>query len=178
MMADHDRGSRPGTGQDPLPPTAVFTRSFRACASGVRETLITIDGRMRPHISADLMGRAGLVLAELLNNVAQHGRKGPGGPDPMVHLSVVLRPEGLACAASDDGGLLPRICLNTSSPPCGDVPVQSLPEGGFGWFLIGHLTQSLTHFREGDRNFVAFTIPAEPATGAEATPERTPDMAP
>ena len=75
----------------------------------------------------------------------------------MVHLSVVAQPDGLACSVSDDGGLLPHVCLTSAGPD----PLTH-PEGGFGWFLIGHLAQSLVYFRERDRNFVAFTIPLQP----------------
>lgn len=142
-------GSRAGT-----PPLVIFTRSFRALPGTVRDTLIALRERLHGHISNDLMGRAELVLAELLNNIAQHGRPNRDGPMPLVHLSVVARSDGLSCSVSDNGRLLPTICLNSQPPePSG------YPEGGFGWFLIGHLTQSLAYFRENDRNYVAFTVP-------------------
>lgn len=142
-------------------PIVIFTRSFRANAGAVRETLIALGERMQPHIPTDLMGRSELVLAELLNNVAQHGRTKGDDPQPLVHLSVVLQADGLSCSVSDDGGNLPRVCLDPQLPD----PANH-PEGGFGWFLIGHLTQSLTYFRENNRNYVAFTIPLA-ATGAD-----------
>jgi serine/threonine-protein kinase RsbW len=135
-------------------PLLVFTRSFRASADAVRDTLIALGERLQPHIPTDLMGRSELVLAELLNNIAQHGRADEGDPKPFVHLSVVAQADGLSCSVSDDGGLLPKVCLESQPPE-----PASHPEGGFGWFLIGHLTQSLTYFRENDRNYVAFTVP-------------------
>lgn len=135
-------------------PILVFTRSFRADADAVRDTLIALGERMQRHIPTDLMGRSELVLAELLNNIAQHGRAEGDGPLPLVHLSVVAQADGLSCSVSDDGGLLPKICLDSQPPE-----PASHPEGGFGWFLIGHLTQSLAYFRENDRNYVAFTVP-------------------
>lgn len=142
-------GSRAGT-----PPLVIFTRSFRALPGTVRDTLIALRERLHGHISNDLMGRAELVLAELLNNIAQHGRPNRDGPMPLVHLSVVARSDGLSCSVSDNGRLLPTICLNSQPPePSG------YPEGGFGWFLIGHLTQSLAYFREDEQNYVAFTVP-------------------
>ncbi|MFD1797757.1 ATP-binding protein [Paracoccus aurantiacus] len=142
-------------------PIIVLTRSFPALADTVREILILMTERLRLHTTTDLLGRAELVLAELLNNVAQHGRAHSADPAPIVHLSVVAQPDGLACSVSDDGGLLPSICLNSPPPdPRND------PEGGFGWFLIGHLTQSLIYFREGERNYVAFTIPLHPSKAA------------
>ncbi|WBU57104.1 ATP-binding protein [Paracoccus sediminicola] len=141
---------------------AMFSRGFRARPAAVRETLIAMSDRLGPHISTDLMGRSELVLAELLNNVAQHGRAAYHDSEPLVHVSVVARAEGLACSVSDNGGLLPGACLSSEAPE-----PASFPEGGFGWFLIGHLTQSLVYFRENGRNFVAFTVPADPT----ATPK-------
>ena len=138
-------------------PIIVFTRSFVAVTRTVREVLIDMNTRLSPHATPDLMGRAELALAELLNNVARHGRDLESGDQPMVHLSVVAQPDGLACSVSDDGGLLPRVCLSSTGPD----PLTH-PEGGFGWFLIGHLAQSLVYFRERGRNFVAFTIPLQP----------------
>lgn len=139
-------------------PLAVFTRSFRADADAVRDTLITLGARLQPHVTTDLMGRSELVLAELLNNIAQHGRPDADVQRPLVHLSVVAQADGLSCSVSDDGGILPKICLESQLPE-----PASYPEGGFGWFLIGHLTQSLAYFREEDRNYVAFTVPLLPS---------------
>ncbi|MDO5641949.1 MAG: ATP-binding protein [Paracoccus sp. (in: a-proteobacteria)] len=138
-------------------PLVVFTRSFRARPASVRRTLIELSRRLCAHISMDLMGRSELVLAEVLNNIAQHGRAQLAGPRPLVHLSVVAQHDGLSCSVCDDGGLLPRLCLDSKLPD-----PASHPEGGFGWFLIGHLTQSLAYFREDGRNFVAFTVPIHP----------------
>lgn len=145
-----------GRGNATARPIVVFTRSFVAATGTVREVLIEMTDRLSPHATPDLMGRAELALAELLNNVALHGRDPAAGIQPMVHLSVVAQPDGLACSVSDDGGLLPRVCLTSTGPD----PLTH-PEGGFGWFLIGHLAQSLVYFRERDRNFVAFTIPLQ-----------------
>lgn len=153
MIAGKDRLTS-GRGNASARPIVVFTRSFVAATATVRDVLIEMTERIGPHASADLMGRAELALAELLNNVALHGRDPEAGLSPMVHLSVVAQPDGLACSVSDDGWLLPRVCLSSAGPD----PLTH-PEGGFGWFLIGHLAQSLVYFRERDRNFVAFTIP-------------------
>ncbi|SDE56575.1 serine/threonine-protein kinase RsbW [Paracoccus isoporae] len=139
-------------------PMVVFTRSFRATKDTVRESLLALTDRVRGHVGADLMSRTELVLAELLNNVAQHGRPRGMGAQPLVHMSIVAQPDGLACSVSDDGGLLPGVCLSPRAPD-----PATYPEGGFGWFLIDHLTQSLVYFRENDRNFVAFTVPVEQA---------------
>jgi serine/threonine-protein kinase RsbW len=76
-----------------------------------------------------------LVLAEVLNNVAEHAYAGGSGP---VEVGLAPRPCGIACRIVDSGlampnGQLPRGTCHRSTP--GD-----LPEGGFGWHLIRSLT--------------------------------------
>ncbi|WP_323032908.1 anti-sigma factor antagonist [Paracoccus sp. (in: a-proteobacteria)] len=66
---------------------------------------------------------------------------------------------GIACAITDDGQPLPASCLEMRSLPWSDpaprdpAKLISLPERGFGWFLIQELSASLSYFREGRRNF-------------------------
>ncbi|MFV0409742.1 MAG: ATP-binding protein [Paracoccus sp. (in: a-proteobacteria)] len=150
---EYPQPGRAAAGQTEL---AAYTRSFTAQPELVRDTLISLADRIRPHVPADLLSRTELVLAEFLNNIAEHGRSDDIAPRPLVHLSVVALVDGVTCSVSDDGGHLPQVCL-TSQPP----EPETFPEGGFGWFLIGHLTQSLAYIREGEHNFIAFTIPLE-----------------
>ena len=157
MMAAKRRcmSDRNDAGRNGAPPPVVFRRSFPARPDAVRLTLISFGERMLPHAGADLTGRSELVLAELLNNIALHGHAGDPGPEPLIDLCVAARPDGLCCSISDDGALLPESCLSPRLPePAGH------PEGGFGWFLIDHLTRSLGYSRENGRNHLAFMVPA------------------
>lgn len=147
----------------------MFHRVLRAEAHIVRDTLSDIRRRFAAEIDADALGRLELVLAEVLNNVAEHG---PGAdPDageaagaetghraaPLIHLCVVRHAGGLSCAVTDDGVSLPAGCLLPPGAP--STGVIELPEGGFGWFLIHDLTQELCYYREERRNFLAFRVP-------------------
>ena len=95
---------------------------------------------------------AEIVLAEVLNNIAEHAYSGgPGGIS--IHLSAT--PAGLECRIVDQGREMPG-----GAPPAGTLPEEAFPEGGFGWFLIRSLTHGLHYQRIGDQNHLRFVIPA------------------
>lgn len=157
---------RHGAGSQPVPVARtqpMFHRVLQADPHQVRRTLTDLTGRFGALVSADTMGRLELVLAEVMNNVAEHAcdAAAPGAVPGSMHLCVVMHDTGLSCAITDDGGKLPADCLKPRSLPALD-PLD-LPEGGFGWFLIQGLTQSLCYYREENRNCLAFTVPYQPA---------------
>jgi serine/threonine-protein kinase RsbW len=92
-----------------------------------------------------------LVLAEVLNNVAEHAYADRPGH---VAVTVSLRPLGLACEVLDEGAAMPN-----NAPPAGQLPEGDLPEGGFGWHLIRSLTQDLSYRRKRGTNRLSFCIP-------------------
>ncbi|WP_410218103.1 ATP-binding protein [Paracoccus sp. (in: a-proteobacteria)] len=166
-------GSRAAAPSQPL-----FHRVLKAEPVIVRDTLQDVRQRFRHEISEDTMGRLELVLAEVMNNVAEHagpegtwtidksGRSPKKVSRPVIHLCIVRHNSGLACALTDDGNSLPAECLLPRGLP--SMAPEDLPEGGFGWFLIQDLTQALCYYREESRNYLAFSIPfAQPdLTGA------------
>lgn len=142
---------------------------FRADPYAVRQTLTDLRMRLSRVALPELLDRLELVLAEVLNNIVEHGggresERGSGWA-PSVHLCIISHNNGLACAISDDGVVLPDDCLRTRDLPGDTGVVAELPEGGFGWYLIQDLTQSLCYFREGRRNFLSFRI--MPDAGAD-----------
>lgn len=140
----------------------MFHRVFAAEPTTVRKTLVDIRARFGNGQDEDTMGRLELVLAEVLNNVAEHAVDMRQGTS--IHLCIVRQDAGFACAVTDDGVSLPQECLQPRNLPQDGAP--ELPEGGFGWYLIQDLTQALCYYRERHRNFLAFSVPfqgAEPA---------------
>ena len=141
----------------------MFHRVFAADPMSVRRVLADVRQRFRDHVEDDALGRLELVLAEVMNNVAEHGAPRPAQdliarpPAPSIHLCIVRHSGGLSCAVTDDGVSLPVSCLERRDLP--NAPDGGLPEGGFGWFLIQDLTQALCYYREERRNFLAFCIP-------------------
>lgn len=155
----------------------MLHRIFRADPLTVREALAYLRERFDGSATEDVIARVELVLAEVLNNICEHGsqhdalRLDGRVHAPLIHLCVARHTGGFACAITDDGQPLPPACLDPRTlpyilpaPPDKDM-IALLPEGGFGWYLIQDLTASLSYFREGRRNFIAFIVPVtEPLT--------------
>lgn len=102
-------------------------------------------------LNADHRATTELVLAEILNNVAEHAYPTGGGT---VTLTLWLTAAGLSCLVVDCGQPMPGGNL-----PTGRLPSVDLPEGGFGWHLIRSLTQDLHYTRSDHQNRLSFLIP-------------------
>jgi serine/threonine-protein kinase RsbW len=108
-------------------------------------------------LSGDDRGAAELVLAEILNNVAEHAYSDATGTVAVTLLPV---PVGLDCLVVDQGVAMPDSQLPAGKLTTGpDTGVDDLPEGGFGWHLIRVLTRNLSYVREGDCNRLSFVLP-------------------
>lgn len=106
-------------------------------------------------LDADSREVAELVLAEVLNNIAEHAYGGQGGP---VSLSLRPRAGELACRVADKGRPMPGNRLPDAALPALAHP-DSLPQGGFGWPLIRGLTCRLRYRRRTACNILLFSIP-------------------
>src|SRR6056297_909837 len=98
-----------------------------------------------------------LVIAEVLNNIVEHAYS--DRPDGRIDMTLRFNAGHLLLEFIDSGLPMPR-----GTPPEGhhvdlDVARNDLPEGGFGWFLIRSLSDSLTYRREGGKNHLTLTIP-------------------
>lgn len=147
-------------------PEPMFHRVLDANPGAVQQALIDVRHRFDGTVAGDALARTELVVAEILNNIAQHGTgrgKEPGAavllrPAVTIHLTVMRHAGGLACAITDDGPPLPPDCLtDPDQTPAPDI--AALRAGGFGWIIIRDLTRSLFYFREGSRNVLCFNIP-------------------
>lgn len=99
---------------------------------------------------------AEIVLAEVLNNVAEHAyaehRRG------VIEIEIARTDDALAFRVRDDGLPMPADELPAGRPHDLDVPPDQLPEGGFGWFLIRSLTEGLQYRRSANRNELRFRV--------------------
>lgn len=162
MLADRkSRGQpRPDRGGE-RPEAQIFHHSFAADPLSVRKALRAALARFTRNMTGDEAGTLELLLAEVLNNIVEHGYGETG--HGMITLSMVRDGRGLSCSVSDDGIELPADCINrkiaseTLRPHPGD-----LPEGGFGWFLIRDLAEDLGYHRVDGRNLLAFRLPLSP----------------
>ena len=89
---------------------------------------------------------AQIVLAEALNNVAEHAY--PARALGAVTVFVEIKRNTLRLQITDWGAPVPTERLTTNEPP----DPLSMAEGGYGWFLIRSLVTDLSYDRRGCRN--------------------------
>lgn len=123
--------------------------SVRAALSQVRISLAEYA------IGSNQLGAIELVLAEVMNNICEHAYG--GGADGRLELRVWVRCDVLAFETRDDGTAMPEGTTSRGCPAAGSS-LADIPEGGFGWHLIRHLTEDLHYARVGDRNHLSFRI--------------------
>jgi len=118
----------------------------------VRTGLLCLLG-MAPlcDLSDDLRGTIELVLAEALNNIVEHAYAQYNG---QIGITLILERSILQCEVVDQGMPMPLNLL----PPGQLADRTSLPEGGYGWFLIRSLTCGLAYDRRDDTNTLVFQI--------------------
>jgi serine/threonine-protein kinase RsbW len=141
----------PQADQPPETPPLVFTADPAAVRAALARLLAAAPVQDLPE---DDRGTVELVLAEVLNNVAEHAYAGGSGP---VEVGLCATPLGLACQIVDRGLAMPGGKLPDGGLP--DVAPPDFPEGGFGWHLIRSLTADLTYARSAGQNRLSFLIP-------------------
>jgi serine/threonine-protein kinase RsbW len=141
---------------DPRPPAAappaLLHLTLRGDARSVSDGLRRVMALpFWSPMSADFATSAELVLAEVLNNVAEHAYAGTGGE---IEVSLERTAAGIAVRVADQGHAMPQNRLPDGAAP---DPVM-LPEGGFGWHLIRALAHDLTYRRRDGWNLFSFRI--------------------
>lgn len=123
----------------------------------VRSSLQTVMSDMegRAYLPEE-RGTVELVLAEVLNNVAEHAYEESG--DGRIELDMNYVSDGITVELQDFGKPMPNGHTPLGMPANLDVEVEDLPEGGFGWFLIGELAKDLVYERRGDINHLSFRM--------------------
>ena len=126
----------------------------------MREALVQLRQRLAAlELSVDDLGSVEVVLGEVLNNIVEHAY-GPEA-DGLVLMSCMPNGHVLRFCVEDEGVAFPQERLPTGELPSFDGPLETLPEGGFGWYLVRHLAVDLDYRRKGTRNVLAFSIPFE-----------------
>ncbi len=131
---------------------------FQADPGSVRRALLQMLG-LPPlaGFAEEARGTAQLVLAELLNNVAEHAYGEGGG---WVAVTLMRDPAGIRGRVVDAGRAMPEGRLPEGRLPFGpEAALEDLPEGGFGWHLIRSLCSDLTYARVDGQNRLAFVLP-------------------
>jgi len=144
--------------EGPVPQSDGLTRlSIDATSDAVRTALAEACGIWASQAAdPDLCAAAEQVLAEVLNNVVEHAQAGKS--DGTVLLDTAVRGGKVHCAVLDDGVELPDLQLPPGHRAVIGDDLHSLPEGGFGWFMIRAMTHSLSYDRANGWNHLEFSI--------------------
>lgn len=135
--------------------SVAFHYSFEADPLSVRTALFDTLGWLGCQLSEDDAGNLELVLAEIFNNIVEHGYKETGRGT--IVLSIYPQNDSLLCSVGDASPALPDTCLQFLE--CQRPVPENLPEGGFGWYLVRDLVQDLEYKRENGRNQLWFRLP-------------------
>lgn len=121
-----------------------------------------------PEIDQDHLGDIQIVLAEVLNNIAEHAFANRRTEIACLCLS----PQGNSLRATmmDCGHPLPGLALPEGKLPDMGETVDDLPEGGFGWYLVHTLCSSIHYERIADVNRLTLDFKRPDQASAAAGP--------
>ncbi|MBY6066142.1 ATP-binding protein [Leisingera aquaemixtae] len=130
----------------------TFACSFTATNLDARNGIASVVEHLRSlGLQAARVDEVQIALTEAVNNVVEHAYEGK--PPGDVRIRAELSPERLWISIQDAGAPFPNGELPEGKPADVTVPADSLPEGGFGWFLIRELASQVQYERaEGSNN--------------------------
>ena len=149
----------PGDGATGLRP--LIRLRLPASRPAVRAALRDVGATLaRFGLDQEVRSVTELVLAEALNNVVEHAYR-DGDGDIALDLDLVAC--GLAVTLRDKGRSLPDGRLPAGTLPAIGPDRDSLPEGGFGWYIIRSLSSRLSYHSAAGRNTLRLSIPFDRA---------------
>lgn len=134
----------------------TIEKTFPSDYRWVRRAIHEIEeALLDARVAGEDIGSIAIVLAEALNNVVEHALASK--TDEKITLVVRARSKSLLFEIRDKGRPMPK-----GRAPIGNHPMSefnqhdSLPEGGYGWFLIRELVQDLVYDRQNEENILFF----------------------
>jgi anti-sigma regulatory factor (Ser/Thr protein kinase) len=109
-------------------------------------------------VDARAIHHVGLVIDEILTNVATHG----GSPDIPASVAIEVRPDRVFGEIGDSG-----VPFDPRTAPEPDIraPLEERKIGGLGLHLVRKLTSALEYRRDGTRNWTTFYVAREQGRG-------------
>ena len=129
----------------------TFACSFTATELDARTGISLVVKRLRDfNLPEEHVGDVQIALAEAVNNVVEHAYSGQATGE--ISIRCDLEREQLWIRISDAGPPFPGDRLPAGERADVSGPLEDLPEGGFGWFLIRELANQIHYERQDDRN--------------------------
>lgn len=151
-------------------PAPEYTSVFRWSGQSGRFTARRVLGELTQKLTEtglqpEQVQTTELVVAEALNNVMEHACEEKDGI--AVALDLRRSDASIEVEIRDAGRPMPGLDLSAThhrrmSGPDTDVPFYALPEGGFGWFLIYDLTDSVSYAHQDNCNTLRLRISIAP----------------
>ena len=138
----------------------TFACSFQATELDARDGIGCVVEKLRAlGMSETRAGEVRIALAEAVNNVVEHPYAGRAPGD--VRIRCNLDTAQLWISIWDAGMPLPDNRLPPGNPADVSGPIEDLPEGGFGWFLIRELTSDIQYQRANGSNELSLCFEVE-----------------
>lgn len=131
----------------------TFACAFRATELDARRGIVSVVDRLKDMgILAPQLDEVQIALAEAVNNVVEHAYAESATGDVLIRCN--LHPDRLWVEIRDAGVPFPNAKLPEGKAVKVDAntPLEELPEGGFGWFLIRELASDIKYQRNLDNN--------------------------
>jgi serine/threonine-protein kinase RsbW len=134
-----------------------FTLSVLARNRSIRDALSEVRSRLaRMSLTEEEITTVEVVLAEVMNNVAEHAYA--WRRDGEMILGLRQTREGVIISVTDEGLPMPDAELPFGERLDPTIPLEDMPEGGFGWLIIRQLAREVRYVREGGVNQLSFRV--------------------
>jgi serine/threonine-protein kinase RsbW len=139
-------------------PRLVLDKIYPADFRWVRRAIQNAADELRDNgLDDETLGSVEIVLAEALNNVAEHAY--PPDEKGEIRLIIRRRANALMFEIRDKGRPMPKGRAPVGNHPMTEFHQQdSMPEGGYGWFLIREIVSDLVYDRHDDENFLVIRM--------------------
>lgn len=140
-----------------MPSKPLLDCAFEGTFDNVSAHLQKLDAELdRNDVAPSCKDDILIVLGEVLNNIVEHGYKERNGGD--IHLKAHAEKDAVHISTVDHGPPIPRSTLSEANLPEKTEDMQTMPEGGFGWFMIHALTDDMSYERVDGQNRFSFSI--------------------
>jgi serine/threonine-protein kinase RsbW len=134
-----------------------FTLRVLARNRSIRDALAECRARLaRVPLSEEELATVEVVLAEVMNNVAEHAYA--WRRDGELLLGMRVAGDGLHVSVTDEGRPMPDEELPFGQRLDPTVPLGDMPEGGFGWLIIRQLARDVAYVRQDGVNQLSFRV--------------------